>query len=269
MWHDRRMSPPIHPEAIGPAAIEEHTLRLADRVAGADLGTPVATCGDWNLADLTWHLLEVQHFWTHIIEQRPAGPESYERLARPADEALPDALRSQNHALLAALAGLDPAEPAWSWSNDHSVGFTLRRQSHEALIHAIDGDLATGAGVPPIAAALAADGVDELLTVMLDAPAGVELRVDTEPHGGAVVSLETTDTGDTWQRRMGRVTVEGRGDIAALAPVTGAEPDATIRGRAIDLDCWLWGRADIDALTVSGDPDVAAALRQLVVSVSQ
>ena len=40
----------------------------------------------------------------------------------------------------------DPAEPAWTWSAEQTVGFTLRRQAHEALIHRLDAEQTAGDG---------------------------------------------------------------------------------------------------------------------------
>ena len=58
-----------------------------------------------------------------------------------------------------------PAEEAWTWSDDHTVGFILRRQAHEALVHRLDAEQAAGRG-HELDAALAADGVHECLDVM-------------------------------------------------------------------------------------------------------
>ena len=61
-------------------------------------------------------------------------------------------------ALVAELERADPAEPAWSWSAEQTVGFTFRRQAHEALIHRLDAEQTAG-DVTPLDAALASDGV--------------------------------------------------------------------------------------------------------------
>src|SRR4029078_11382856 len=59
----------------------------------------------------------------------------------------------------------DPAEEAWTWSSEQTVGFTFRRQAHEALIHRLDAEQAAGQG-SPLDPELPADGVDEVLDVM-------------------------------------------------------------------------------------------------------
>jgi hypothetical protein len=47
-------------------------------------------------------------------------------------------------AVSAFLAATAPSTPAWTWSEDHTVGFIRRRQAHEALIHRIDAEQAAG-----------------------------------------------------------------------------------------------------------------------------
>jgi|GEM_PF-3463318 len=73
--------------------IDDFTNQLADIAEVGDLSAPVPTCPDWTLADLAWHLLEVQDFWTWIIGNRPAGPDNYVGSERPSDNELATGLR--------------------------------------------------------------------------------------------------------------------------------------------------------------------------------
>lgn len=159
--HDRQ------PDVVGPAVIREHVLGLAEVVRDAALDAPVPSCPDWTLGDLAWHQIEGLRFWTHVIAQRPAGPDSFESPTRPPDGELADQLTQAGHALADALDAADPTETAWSWSDDQTVGFTVRRQTHEAVVHHVDGCLAAGTALPDIPPKLAADGVDETVHVML------------------------------------------------------------------------------------------------------
>ena len=61
----------------------------------------------------------------------------------------------------AILATTTPGTPAWTWSQDKTVGFIRRRQAHEALIHRIDAEPAVLPTGDRTAAApdLSADGV--------------------------------------------------------------------------------------------------------------
>lgn len=257
----------LYPATASTAAISNFTDRLADAAAGAPLDTPVPTCGEWDLAELVWHLTQVQHFWAHVIEHRPdGGPESYDRPDRPGDEQLVDALRAANADLVGALSGADSSEPAWSWSSDQTVGFTIRRQTHEAFVHMVDGLLATGTELPPVSTELGADGIDEMLTHMI----GGMPPWASFTSQGAALRVETTDTGDAWTVEIGRLTgtepqSQQTYDIWAVLSID--QPSAvatTLRGKAVDLNLWCWGRVAHDAVQVAGVEENATALREYV-----
>lgn len=243
------------------AHIDDFTGRLAALGDSHDLETPVPTCGDWHLHDLLFHVLEVQNFWTHVMETRPASPTDYAAPARPANEDLADGLRAACGRLTAILRSARPEEEAWSWSDDHTVAFTLRRQTHEAFVHLVDGLLALGELIPSIPAALAADGVDEIITVMLT---GVPDWATFE-RSAHTIELLTTDTGAQWRVGPGRLT----GISPSGAPVdeishavTDAPPDAIVRASALELDLWLWRRTPMDSVEFDGDTALASQLRE-------
>ncbi|MEE9416601.1 MAG: maleylpyruvate isomerase family mycothiol-dependent enzyme [Acidimicrobiales bacterium] len=230
----------LYPNSLNIELIRLHAHGLASIADETGPDALVPTCGDWTLADLTWHLLEVQTFWSWIIENRPASPDSYTPPPRPPDAELPDGLRIVANRLVGALDDLEPSEPAWSWSGDHTVGFTIRRQIHEALVHHIDGVLAAGNEIPAIEPLLAADGVDEMVTIMV---AHADL-------GDLAVELTATDTDDRWF--LG----------------TGSE-GVPIAGDATPLNLWLWGRADAGTPNISGDASAITRLREVIISQSQ
>ena len=245
------------------SAISQETDRLLDVLASAPVGVTVPTCPEWDADDLLWHLGEVQWFWARIIEGRPAGPDDVpDRIARPVDRAgLLAHLSTASADLRRLLADADPAEQAWSWAADQSVGFTLRRQAHEALIHRLDAELVAGLPHAPIDPALAADGVGEALDVMYggEPPAGVRF----EPRPGHV-AVRLTDVGQELRVAVGALagrTEEGRDlsgphllllDDAAHAERSAA-PTALVEGTAADVDRWLWKRVGDDAVAWSGD----------------
>lgn len=250
---------PLHPEAIGVDAIVEHTHALADLADGADLTAPVPTCDGWSIADLLYHLMEVQIFWSTMIDQRPAGPETYTEPPRPADADLADALRTAARELHTKLSPLGFDEAMWSWSPDHTVGFTLRRQTHEALIHLVDGALAAGTMMPAAAPERWADGVDELLRVVL-----LTGRVDDFTPDGNRLRIETTDTGDGWEVVFGQVTGEdGAPTTTVRSELVDSSGGAAIRGTAAALDCWLWGRPTPES-PATDDATLADALRRVI-----
>jgi len=81
-----------------------------------------------------------------------------------------------------ALASASPVNPAWTWSDDKTVGFIIRRQAHEALIHRIDAELTVGQRRSVMDRQLSADGVDARHTVRVRA----------------------SDTSDSWFVTLGR-----------------------------------------------------------------
>ena len=119
--------------------IRDESQRFRDVLADCDPTAAVPSCPDWRADDLLWHLGEVQHFWTWMVTNRPKGPDEYDAPARPGDHAGLLAFYDEHYvALVDALAGAEPTDEAWTWSQEHTVGFILRRQAHEALIHRRD-----------------------------------------------------------------------------------------------------------------------------------
>ena len=100
------------------------------------------------------------------------------------------------------LAATPPDTPAWTWSEDQTVGFIRRRQAHEALIHRVDAELTAGRRTP-MDPGLSADGVDEALRVMYG---GVPPWGIFTPTGAGTLRLRAPDTGNTWLVTTGRFT---------------------------------------------------------------
>lgn len=246
-------------------AIRTESTRFADVAANTPPGAAVPSCPDWTVADLTWHLLEVQYFWASIVEDLLQSPETIADPVRPSDDALPGMFTDQTDRLIAALSSHDPADVCWSWHDaGHSVGWIRRRQAHEALIHRVDAELATGKRTP-IEPTLATDGVDEILTVMLDAndlPEWATFHPD-----GSTAAITVADGSSSWAMSLGRFggtspATGNRYDDVALALVDSvATPTAVLRGAATDLDLWLWGRGPIDAIEITGDSNIATRIR--------
>jgi uncharacterized protein (TIGR03083 family) len=248
--------------------IRDESRRFREVLTTCDPAARVPGCPDWTADDLLWHLAEVQWFWARTIRTRPAAPgEDDEGLARPADhDGLLAAFDEHSAALVEELEQADPAEAAWSWSTDQTVGFTYRRQAHEALIHRLDAEQAAGS-VTPLDPALAADGVLECLDVMFGAcPPWGEFH--PLPHH---VRVDTTDTGDRVWVQIGRfVGTNPRNDqhyddndINVVAD-PGVDADAVVEGPAGALDAWLWRRGDDGEITVHGDRGVYDHFREAV-----
>ena len=128
--------------------IRTESQRFRDVLADCDPAARVPGCPDWDAADLLFHLAGVQHFWSTIIRQRPAGSREARGAGAPGD------VRRAARVLRRVLrrAGRRPSRRrtrpshAWSWAPEQTVGFTFRRQAHEALIHRLDAEQAAGSG---------------------------------------------------------------------------------------------------------------------------
>jgi uncharacterized protein (TIGR03083 family) len=243
------------------AHLAADSARFATVIDGLPPEAPVPACPEWNADDLLWHLGEVQWFWGTVVREQLSGPQA-ERLkpARPDDRAgLTDFYDHAHHDLRDVLAATAPSTPAWTWSEDHTVGFIRRRQAHEALIHRVDAEQVAGdrTGMDP---QLSADGVDEVLRVMY----GYVPAWGIFTPGDAPLRLRATDTADSWLITLGRFTGTDPGDQKAYdepAMLTasrdqGLPAAATVSGCAADLDCWLWRRSSGAQLERSGDQEV-------------
>lgn len=245
------------------------SARFAEVLSTTPYDTPVPSCPDWTAADLYFHLAEVQAFWARIVGDRLTATSDVEDLEtkRPdSDDDLPGLFAEWNQALLDALRATPSDVHVWSWASDQTAGFSYRRQAHEALIHRIDAELATGrrTGVDP---RLAADGVSEVLGVMYgEPPAWGTFTPDLE-H---VVRFTATDTGDTWSVSVGHFVGRDPEDGAEQRMVCldwvddDVPATAEVRGAAADLDCWLWRRPAVDEPETSGSPETLARLADVM-----
>ena len=188
----------MRPSATSTTSARE-SQRFRDVLADCDPAARVPGCPDWDAADLLFHLAGVQHFWSTIIRQRPEGPEKLEEPARPETYAeLLAFFDTSSAALVAALEEADPAEHAWSWAPEQTVGFTYRRQAHEALIHRLDAEQAAGQETP-LDTELAADGVLETLDIMF----GGTPPWGAFTPGDGLVRFDLADTGEQILVRLG------------------------------------------------------------------
>jgi uncharacterized protein (TIGR03083 family) len=224
---------------------ERDTLRLAD-AAEADLGADVAACPGWTVADLVWHLREVQWFWGTIVAGLlPEPPDEALRPARATDhDRLLRDLRDGVATMAKAFRAADPAAACWTWAPQKDVAFVLRHQAQEAAVHRWDAQVAAGRP-EPLDAGIAADAVSEFL----EFSTGWVIE-GTAPLPGPV-RLEAIDTGGRWtvvedaQRALRFGTGTGAGD---------GEPVTTVRGTASALLLGLYRRGDPEDLHLDGDP---------------
>lgn len=241
--------------------IRSESARFRDVLAECDPAAPVPSCPDWSAADLLWHMVTVQWFWATAVINRSEEPDESQEPERPSTYAeLVSAFDQWSSALVDALEGVKEFEPAWTWSGDpadHTIGFILRRQAHEALIHRLDAEQAAQVS-SELPAELAADGVEEVLAVMYGGcpPWG---SWEPLPHYARV---DCTDTGDEVWIQFGLFSgtdprheeqIIDEEDFHVVDAPHDVEPDVVIDGPAAALDAWLWHRGDDDAVSVAGD----------------
>jgi uncharacterized protein (TIGR03083 family) len=223
--------------------LDRDSAAFVDACEVAGFTTAVPSCTGWSVADLLWHLTEVHDFWRTIVAESRSSPEGYEEPPRPADEGLAKMYRRGRIALLQTLGEADPTLPVWTWSNDKTNGFVIRRMTQETSVHLWDATEAAGL-VNPIEPALASDGIDEFLTHFTDdvAVGAVDVGGSVHVHCGDVPgewTVRESDEGFTMVRE------HSKGDCA-------------IRGTASDILLALWRRVPLSACDVVGDAEVAA-----------
>ena len=227
-------------------ALQRTDARFAEAASAAVLhhgwGARVPGCPGWTLADLVWHLAEVQRFWAWVVRTRAVDPSGYTEPKRHPDDELLGFVAAQSAELETVLAGADPAERVWTWAPRQEVAFVLRRQLQEATVHTVDVEQVLDE-VRPIPADVGLDGLDEWLEVVVPGalPQG-------PPEGAHPVVFHAVDAD---AERM-------------LFPGTRPFPIATLTGTAGDLLLAAWRRVPLEVLTVDGDGLQAAAMIDLV-----
>jgi uncharacterized protein (TIGR03083 family) len=222
---------------------------LAAELAGEGrLDVVVPWVPAWTARDLVGHLGTVHRWATTIVQAGTTdGPP---RSTEPPDDDLLGWYAAGHTSLVRALREVAPGSPAWHMSPaaPKVAASWARRQAHERAVHRMDLEAAAGVPHAPLDPALADDGVDELLSIVVPRWAHTEPLVSAD----AVVAVTNTDTGRQWEVRVVRGTVE-------IAPEHSGAAGATLTGAGTQLLLHLWGRpADV---RVSGDPAAEALLR--------
>jgi uncharacterized protein (TIGR03083 family) len=217
---------------------DEHELFLA-ACERAGLSAPVPSCPGWKVADLLYHVYEVQYGWNRVTTERRESFEGLAWPARAADDRLVDLVRGEHQGYTAMLRSFEPATPIWTWTGTQTFAWLIRRMAQETAVHRVDAELAAGeAGL--IDPRLASDGIDEFLEFFLNRRGGAV---------GGSVHIHCTDVDGEW-------TVRESGDVFTVAREH-AKGDAAIRGAANDVLLALWRRTSLSTCDVVGDAGVA------------
>jgi uncharacterized protein (TIGR03083 family) len=261
-----RLSPDVYL-----AHLRGESLRFRDVLAACNPEARVPACPEWNASDLLWHLATVQRWWAEVLAARPSRPEEIDPPRPETYDELLGAYDEWSRALADALEDADLRDEAWTWSDDHTVGFILRRQAHEALVHRVDAEQAAGlpSELDPV---LATDGVHEVLDVMYG---GCPPWGRWVPGDDGLVRVDVTDTGEEFWLRFGLFSGtdpdtgtsyadEEDFHVVDAPEDDSVEPDVVVDGTAEALDLWLWNRADDSAISVVGDRDVLDRFSSIV-----
>lgn len=242
-------------ELLEVLAREGEALVAAARRAGP--GAPVPPCPGWRVRDLVRHVGNIHRWATGFVA---SGRGTF---VPPPDERVADAelvgwFRAGHARLLAALSAAPADLACWSFlpgavSPRH---FWARRQAHETTVHRVDAEAAAGGGGAPVAAGVAVDGVDELLTGF---HARERSRVRS-PGREVTLGVRVTDgPGVCWRvvisdgpPRARRVSEVGEGSV-----------DCVVSGPAEAVYLALWNRRGWrDGVSVVGDASVAELWRR-------
>ncbi|MGO8875210.1 MAG: maleylpyruvate isomerase N-terminal domain-containing protein [Acidimicrobiales bacterium] len=241
--------------------LEADFRRLRDVAAGADLDAAVPSCSGWTMADLLRHVGAV---YLHKVECMRLGRQPDEWPPEGLNDEPPLSLLDRSYAALSEeFANRRAEDGAFTWYEpDQSVGFWIRRMAQETVIHRVDAELGAGASIAPIAADLAADGIDELLVVF------VQYATTTWPEdfgelldSAAERTIAVATPERSWLLHL------GSNGVRVEAPNVD-RPDATVKGSAPDVLLWLWNRRR-EGTATAGDEETIELLGKVLVESTQ
>lgn len=225
------------------------------------LPEPVPTVPGWTVEHVVRHTGKV-HQWVLAALREPAdAPLSAIRRSgdMPRGAQCLTAYREALDALLDEFARRAGADPAPTMVGPGTASWWVRRQAHEVSVHRIDVadalHAAGGAGPVALDAEVAADGIDEWVSVFLRRLArGGRLPDNLD---GTAVHLHGTDTSAAeWHLAF------GAGDVEVVHEHR--KGDVALRGPAQNLLLTMWRRRPLSGIDAVGDVAVARALLESV-----
>lgn len=227
------------------AAVEAEVATAVEAAAAGPPDARVPTCPDFAVSDLLAHVGEFCGLWTHVVCEglgRPKTP--FPDLPGPADR--PAWLEGLGRHLVDVLGEASADTPCWTWHEpDQSAGFIARRCAHELAIHRVDLQAARDA-VTPVDAALAVDGIEEVIFMIgVGGPDG-----EPGPHGnGETLHLHGTDH----ESAEWLFTLEPSGVTVVREHAKG---DLALKGPVSDLEMLLYQRPTVGEVQRFGDESV-------------
>jgi uncharacterized protein (TIGR03083 family) len=242
-----------------PSQIAAETATLAALVDAADYGTPVPSCPEWTLRQLTTHVGRAHRWAAEIVATRASEPVPFREVPDgrlPDDPAARPGWLQAGAARLTGVLGAAADALVWTHLGRGPASYWARRMTHETAVHRADAQLALGQR-PVIDPAVAADGIDEWLTLVTATDDSEEAQRVVKAWDGRCLHVHTTDAGipGEWLVRggSGSLTVErghGKGDVAVRGPASAVllmllrrlpagDPPVEVIGDRSLLDAWL------------------------------
>jgi uncharacterized protein (TIGR03083 family) len=232
------------------AGLEAATGTLAHLVARNDQDMPIPACPDWTLRQLATHVGRAHRWAAEIVGTRSARFIEFRSVpdgkSPPGAAAQASWLTTGAGRLIDALRVAGDAQ-VWAFTTLAPASFWARRMAHETLVHLADVQLAVGA-VTEIPADLAADAIDEWLTVMSPLNNGGNDLGSILPAGTAI-SVQVTGPECEWQ-----IGNSADGVLVLAGPGSGGG-DVTLAGPAADVLLVLMRRMPVTSpsVRVSGE----------------
>ena len=229
------MTTPAYSELVTAVRREGEAMLAAIRLG---IEPDVPHCEGWTVEDLARHVWQVYANVTLYVSSRATSRP--EVLPQMPDGDPVELLADQLDDLVAALSECDADTPIWTWvfNAPEGASFWARRMAHESAVHRFDAQNAHGIQ-EPIAAELAADGIDELIDIIVPR---VYRRDEVDGPAGTV-ALHSPD--GTWYLELEPAGVRRAELIEA--------PQVSVTGTDSALLLAAYGRLPWTSLEVDGD----------------
>jgi uncharacterized protein (TIGR03083 family) len=234
--------------------VGHEAARLAAVAAQGPIDTPVPGCPGWDVGRLAGHVGRV-HRWATVAIATGAEPDQSALERPPRGEEAVGWYQAGIAPLVDALRATAPGAGGWNFLGvpDPDGTFWPRRQAIETSIHRWDAEDAIGgvANTAPLDAALASEGVDELLFLWAPSRLADKDGIDI----GGSVHIHCSDVAGEWTLKTddGVLLVDRghtKGDVALRGPASSVllvlwrrlkpgEGGTEVLGDGAVLDRWL------------------------------